>query len=183
MGLLDYRSRRSRRSEGKQKTYKSSGQKQKNILPLTLTWVSLKSMCLHTATYRSFLSFCDQDGRQRSIPSSLFWQIEWREWNLLFLEGIPCGNRVRPIFKLKQRLLREKLVTVAPNLFWILYFDAFLYYRPHWEQISDSSYPTSVSFHSLKTCILAGDCVCWVVIKANMIDLWRTFNPPNLWIK
>ena len=86
-----------RRSEGKQNTYKSSGQKQKYILPLTLTWVSLKSMWFHTATYRSFLSFCDQDGRQRSIPSGPFWQIEWREYNLLFLEGHPCGNRVHPL--------------------------------------------------------------------------------------
>ena len=85
-----------RRSEGKQKMYKSSGQKQKYILPLTLTLVSLKSMCFHTATYRSFLSFCDREGRQRSIPSGPFWQIEWREYNLLFLEGLPCGKRVRP---------------------------------------------------------------------------------------
>ena len=59
--------------------------------------VSLKSMCFHTATYRSFLSFCDRDGRQRSIPSGPFWQIEWREYNLLFLEGLPCGKRVRPM--------------------------------------------------------------------------------------
>ena len=74
--------------------YKSSGQKQKYLLTLTLTWVSLKSMCFHTATYRSFLSFCDRDGRQRSIPSDPF---EWREYNLLFLEGLPCGKRVRPL--------------------------------------------------------------------------------------
>ena len=86
-----------RRSEGKQKMYKSSGQKKKYILPLTLTVVSHKSMCFHTATYRSFLSFCDRDGRQRSIPSGPFWQIEWREYNLLFLEGLPCGKRVRPM--------------------------------------------------------------------------------------
>ena len=66
--------------------YKSSGQKQKYILTLTLTWVLPKSMCFHTATYRSFLSFCDRDGRQRSIPSGPFWQIEWRENNLLFLK-------------------------------------------------------------------------------------------------
>ena len=98
LGLLDYQAEDIlRRSEGKQKTYKSSGQKQKYILTLTLTGVSLKSMCFHTATYRSFLSFCDRDGRQRSIPSDPFWQIEWREWNLLFLEGLPCGNRVTPI--------------------------------------------------------------------------------------
>ena len=45
-----------RRSEDKQKMYKSSGQEQKYLLPLTLTLVSLKSMCFHTATYRSFLS-------------------------------------------------------------------------------------------------------------------------------
>ena len=67
------------------------------ILTLTLTWVSLKSMCFRTATYRSFLSFCVWDGRPRSMPSDPFWQIEWREWNLLFLEGLPCGNRVRPM--------------------------------------------------------------------------------------
>ena len=86
-----------RRSDGKQNMYKSSGQNQKYIIPLTLTLVSLKSMCFHTATYRSFLSFCDRDGRQRSIPSGPFWQIEWREYNLLFLECLPCGKRVRPI--------------------------------------------------------------------------------------
>ena len=71
--------------------YKSSRKKQKYLLTLSLTWVSLKSMCFHTATYRSFLSFCDRDGRQRSIPSGPFWQIEWREYNLLFLEGLLCG--------------------------------------------------------------------------------------------
>ena len=87
-----------RRSEGKQKMYKSSGQKQKYILPLTLALVSLKSMCFHTATYRSFPSFCDRDGRQRSIPSGPFCHIEWREYNLLFLEGLPCGKRIRPLF-------------------------------------------------------------------------------------
>ena len=77
--------------------YKSSGQKQKYILPwLTLTLVSLKSMCCHTATYQSFLSFCDRDGRQRRIPSGPFCQIEWREYKRLFLEGLPCGTRVRP---------------------------------------------------------------------------------------
>ena len=80
-----------------QKTYKSSGQKHKYILILTLTWVSLKSMRFHTSTYLSFLSVCDQDGRQRSIPLGPFWQIEWSEYNLLFLEGIPCDNRVRPL--------------------------------------------------------------------------------------
>ena len=47
---------------------KSSRKKQKNILTL--------SLCFYTATYRSFLSFCDRDGRQRSIPSGPFWQIE-----------------------------------------------------------------------------------------------------------
>ena len=78
-----------RRSEGKQKMYKSSGQKQKYILPLILILVLYKSMCFHTATYRSFLSFCDRDWRQRSIPWGPFWQIEWREYNLLFLEGLP----------------------------------------------------------------------------------------------
>ena len=77
--------------EGKQKTYKSNGQKQKYILTLTLTRVSIKSMCFHTATYRSFLSFCVPDGKQSSIPSGPFWQIEWREYNLLFLEDLPCG--------------------------------------------------------------------------------------------
>ena len=86
-----------RSSEGKQKMYKSSGQNQKYILPLTLTLISLKSMCFHTATYRSFLSFCDRDGRQRSIPSDPFCQIEWREYKLLFLEGLPCGKQVRPL--------------------------------------------------------------------------------------
>ena len=98
LGLLDYYNRSDQKA--KQKTYKSSGQKQKYILTLTLTEVSLKSMCFHTATYnRSFLSFCDRDGRQRRIPSGLFWQIEWRELHLLFSERLPCGNRVRPLTK------------------------------------------------------------------------------------
>ena len=96
------------RSEGKQKTYKSSGQKQKYILSLTLTWVLPKSMCFHTATYRSFLSFCDRDGRQRSILSGPYWQIEWREWNLLFLEGLPCGNRVHPFSSATAGIFTQK---------------------------------------------------------------------------
>ena len=38
--------------------YKSSGQKHNYILTLEIDLISLKSMCFHTATYRSFLS-CD----------------------------------------------------------------------------------------------------------------------------
>ena len=72
-------------------------------------------MCFYTATYRyqSFLSFCDRDGRQRSIPSDPFCQIEWREYNLLFLEGLSCGKRVRPMsISFNSHLKRQQIHSI-----------------------------------------------------------------------
>ena len=60
--------------------YKSNGQKHNYILTFR-NWHDFcwKTLCFHTATYQSFLSFCDWDRRERSIPSGQFWQIEWSE--------------------------------------------------------------------------------------------------------
>ena len=57
-------------------------------------------MNVHEQFIKSWTTFHDRNGRQRSIPSGPFCQIEWREYNLLFLEGLPCGKRVCPMANL-----------------------------------------------------------------------------------
>ena len=66
-----------RRSEGKAEDVQIEWTEAEVYSTIDLSF--RKALCFHPATYWSFLSFCDRDGRQRSIPSGPFWQIEWRE--------------------------------------------------------------------------------------------------------
>ena len=79
MGLLDYQAEDILRSEGKAEDVQIEWTEAEVYSNIDLDLSFAKSMCFHTATYRSFLSFCVRDGRQRIIPSDPFWQLEWRE--------------------------------------------------------------------------------------------------------
>ena len=101
MGLLDYHIRRS------SKKIRSKAEE----LQIEWTEAEVYSNIDHDLSFASkhVLSHCHlsviplilrsrRETKKHSVGSILANRVERREDNLLFLEGLPCGNRVRPLW-------------------------------------------------------------------------------------
>ena len=66
LGVFDHHSRRSSKKIRRQSRRCTNRVDRSRSIYYHWPWPEFR-MCFHTATYRSFLSFCDRDGRQRSI--------------------------------------------------------------------------------------------------------------------